>query len=518
MIDQGGNGYAHGRPSGQLSRSRFGWGTLVGGIAIALVASPNYASAKNLNNTIHANVLVTNSALGSGGLGGQLLGYSAGQKNAQKPVTTLSGGSNFLIGPSGVDVDLFVGLECVTSGLANLVTCYQLGANGNTGPAAPPFSNPLDPTTGKAQAAATALPLNLDTGIAPEPNLNVPPEAADSNQWVTNISPLVCINSNLATCNATSPKAPDVCGSGSLVQWAIAAPSPSLMIGGCPAGGTNPELFSDVIAPIGVFVDDVPVTVCEPASANPDLSQGNCEAGQVENTDAEFATPRIWAVESGLGAVTLHVPAVAEAAGLSFATTVQFPLSATTPPPTSIFVAQPPIGGFFATTTDGLLPAPAGDSVDTTSPKYIALGAAEGEAYITDTALGPRRKATRGEFGRIKEFTLSSTPTQFCVEFDLTTTPPTCTEWFQIPVVAGTFETTIEGRGTKLNVPQGIVAFTIPGASGDFIMVANTGSNTVTEYAPGASGNAKPDAILSGPGAKVHTLDLPVGLALTPVP
>jgi hypothetical protein len=74
MIDQGGNGYAHERPSGRLSRSSFGWGSLAGGIAIALVASASSASAGAPKKTIHADILVTNSALGSGGLGGQVLG------------------------------------------------------------------------------------------------------------------------------------------------------------------------------------------------------------------------------------------------------------------------------------------------------------------------------------------------------------------------------------------------------------------------------------------------------------
>jgi hypothetical protein len=419
-----------------------------------------------------------------------------------------------------------LGLEGVTSGLANLVTFYQLGASGDTLPIGVFEDPPLPDTVPPAkQNAVITLPLNLDTGIWPEPNLSVPPTAADSNVWVTNLSPLVCSNTDFQDCNCfdtpladctTSHPAADVCGSGSLVQWAVGAPSPTIMIGGCPAGVTDPAEFSDVVAPIGIFVDDVPVTVCEPADDS-DLSQGNCEDGQVENTSEDFDAPRIWAVESGLGAVTLHVPALAEELGLSIPTNVQFPLSTAVPPPATIFFSQPPLGGFFAVTTDGLLPPPDGDSTDVpTTPKYIAIDASQTTAYVTDTSLGKRRTGTKGEFGRIKEFSLSSTPTQFCVDPPLAPADD-CNTFWQIPVVDGTFTTTIEGRGTMLNAPQGIATFTLPGVTGDFVIVANTGSNTVTEYAPGATGNTKPDAVLSSPGGKIHTLDLPVGITTTPV-
>jgi hypothetical protein len=500
MIDQGGNGNARERRSGWLSRSRIGWGTLAGGLALALIAAPNSASAgstkTNTKRTIHADILVTNSSLGAGGspLGGALLGYSAGQKNAQKPVTNLVGNSTLLFGSSGVTVDFIPdgpGIEGVTDGLANLVTFYQLGANGNTSPIAL-FAD--DPTQ------KPAFPLNLDTGISPEP---------DGDVWISNLSPLICATTDLAECQATSPPPDDICGSGTLVNWVVGDPLPQFILGGCPFDDQADA--SAIVAPIGVFVDEVEVTVCEPEKEKPSASQGNCQEGQVEITYDDFETPRVWAVESGLGAVTLHIPFLGEDLGLAEETSFLFPS-----PTDNVFFSEPPIGGLFFVTTDNLPPA---ESADTTSPRYIALGEQEGEAYITDISLGKRRNGTQGEFGRIKEFSLTSMPTQTCVEFD--TEYMTCERWWQWPVVSGAFDTSIEGRGTQLNVPQGIVAFTADEAiesDGDFIMVVNTGNNTVTEYAPGASGNAKPDAVLSSPGGKTGTLNLPVGIALAPRP
>lgn len=498
MVDQGGNGYGDERPSGKLSRSS--WRGLISGVAaLALAASTATAFAQE----IHANVLVTNSALGSGGLGGQLLGYSAGQKGTQKPTTTLSGANNFLIGPSGVAVDLPVGLEGVTSGLANLVTFYQLGASGNTGPAAPPFANPKF-----TPPFPVAFPLNLDTGIAPQ---------VDGRVWVSSISPPICAVTAIASCTTTSA---DICGSGSISRWTVGKPLPDLVIGGCPAKGTPAALASEVFAPIGLFDDNTQAVLCAD-SAVTSGPQGACaKKGQTQvsfldptkTSNLSLATNRVWAVNS-LGFVSIYLPEVAAALGLEAPTNTAFPPA----PATNVFVSEPPLGGFFATTTDNLLPPPLGHSSDTTSPKYIAVNEAQTTAFITDTALGARRTKTKGQFGRVKEFALTTVPTfQTCL-LPVKTLPTGCALALQNPLILGAFSTSIEGRGTQLNVPQGIVTFTIPG-SGDFVMVANTGSNKVTEYPPGASGNTPPDAVLSGPGGRVHTLDQPVGLSLTPVP
>ncbi len=498
MINQGGNGHAHERPCGKLSRS--GWRSLASGVAaLALVASAGPALA---GGTIHADVLVTNSALGSGGLGGQLLGYSAGQKNAEKPTTTLSGGNNFLIGPSGVAIDLPLGLEGVTSGLANIVTFYQLGANGNTSPIGL-LSNPKF-----TPAFPVTFPLNLDTGIAAQ---------ADDRVWITSLSPPICAVTSIAGCTTTSA---DLCGSGSISRWTVGATTPDLVIGGCPANGIPAALDSQVFAPIGIFVDSTEVVFCADATQVTGGSQGACASSlqsQVVSptnfspSSASIPTNRVWIVNS-LGYVSIYLPEAADAAGLFALTNTAFPPS----PATNVFFSEPPLGGFFATTTDNLLPPPLGASTDTTSPKYIAVDASETTAYITDLALGARRKATKGEFGRIKEFALMTVPEfQTCIEAN-PSVPSGCLIAIQNPLVTGSFSTSIEGRGTQLNAPQGIVTFNL--GTGDFVMVANTGSNTVTEYAPGVSGNARPDAVLSSPGGKVHTLDLPVGLSLTPVP
>jgi hypothetical protein len=169
----------------------------------------------------------------------------------------------------------------------------------------------------------------------------------------------------------------------------------------------------------------------------------------------------------------------------------------------------PPAGGFFATTTDGLLLASIGGaSVDLSVPDYIALGAAIGlspEVYISDDTLGYKGK------GRIKEFSTLDVGGPFvtCLAH-LDPLDPTslCTE-FYTPFEIGVFSTSIEGKKTKLNFPQGIAALNT--GAGDAIFVVNTDTNTLEEFSPGASGNVKPMIKMSGARTGMHE---PVGLAV----
>jgi hypothetical protein len=482
----------------------------MGGVAaLALVASANSASAASpaRNKTIHSGILVTNSSFGSGGAGGALLGYSAGQKNAEKPTISLLGNSTDLFNPAGVAVDLALGFEAVTSsglGLANLVVFYQLGANGNTSPIGVLTNPTFDPPF------PVPFPLDFDTGVTAQTNGQV---------WVSSLSPDLCATTSIADCGATSK---DLCGSGTISLWTLSGPEvtePDLVIGGCEVEGEEVD-SSEIFGPIGLYVDSTESFLCADSTLIEGGSQGNCEDGQTqvsfddpdEPSSYGRTTNRVWVVNS-VGFVTIYLPDLAEdLADIDFfffsETNTPFPPA----PATNVFFAEAPLGGSFATTVDNLFPPPFGASTDLTSPTYIAVNATTTTAFISDKALGFRRKLTKNEFGRIKEFAL--TPTQTCLEPD--DTVPTGCDFAITGAIAGSFSTSIEGRGTQLNAPQGIATFNL--GTGDFVMTVNTGKNTVTEYAPGATGNAKPDAVLSSPGGKIGTLNLPVGLTTTPVP
>jgi hypothetical protein len=305
------------------------------------------------------------------------------------------------------------------------------------------FSGTADGNTApEAVIAGPDTGLDTPSGLAYE---------ADGDLVVANSLGAVCATTPPASCTTASA---DLCSLGSITVYLPGANGdavPDSTIKGC-----STALFE----PVGIAVDRPDVTLFFFGSPF-----------------EVFPSNRYWVTNLAVGYITAYLPGFTGDGDVG------------------------PAGGFFATTTDGLLLASIGGaSVDLSAADYLALGVAASPAapdvYITDDTLG-----YKGE-GRIKEF--STLGLELCFEAD----GDTCILSYA-PFDIGFFDTSIEGKKTKLNFPQGIAALNTGG--GDAIFVVNTDTNTLEEFSPGASGNVKPLIKISGARTKMHE---PVGLAV----
>lgn len=478
MVNIGGESSGFRRLSERRERPTI-WTMLTRGTLAAtmIVAMASLASAGQP--TLADNVAVVNSGGGAAVNGpniGSMETFAAGSKNKQKPLFFNQGTNTGLINATDIkfDIDnqfLVVANSAAALAVATAINFYAVNANSNTGPVLQ-----ITPLTDPEMA--------LPDGLAFE---------QDDDLWIANVLPPHCVASN--PCTTTSP---DLCGVGSIQQFLAGETTPNQTISanGCSAiDPLNPHIF----APQGMVIDQGVAAICLPTTEG---EQGICQTGQTEDT--AFITDRIWVVNNGLGAVTVYEPEVINFLG-------EFSGN-----------EQPPIGGFFPTTTDNLLPpAAGGDSTDVTSPRYIAKDLFPGSAaYITDPTLGFKGR------GRIKIFSTTESPFQVCVsESD------PCTEFLQIPAITAAFEDSIEGDRTKLDFPQGIAvepteisagaaAPSVASLLDDTVYVANSLSWTIEQFDAGDTGNSKPTVIVRGPTNKKSKLRMinPIGLTIPSVP
>jgi hypothetical protein len=282
---------------------------------------------------------------------------------------------------------------------------------------------------------------------------------------------------------------------------------PDEVIGGDP-------LVTVLYEPIGIYVDTTSIELClgEALTAT-DL----CNDPYLSET---FSTRRVWVVQPAIGLVSLFVPEAACDISYAFYLGGAFPEplwchgSSGNPALQPNVIQQPPLGGTFFTTEDGLPPpALGGSSTDPTDPNFIAVQqyASLPEVYITDLAGG-----FHGH-GRIKFF--------YTVPFDqclATATDGDCT----VAVRGGLFgipDGTIEGKKAMLGKPMGIAAMPtsapVAGSqSSDYVdnlFVTNIDRNNIVQFSSSERGNVPPDAYIQG---KKTRMNQPTGIAIPPLP
>lgn len=280
---------------------------------------------------------------------------------------------------------------------------------------------------------------------------------------------------------------------------------PNLIVEDC----TTP-LFS----PVGLFVDEATVDLC--LGSAPDAADLCNPVGG--NVIIPLQTRRIWVVNrtdflttaTGTlflgGYVTVYTPDFAELLDKMGLSSFCVPEPNNTLTPTQLCV-EPPLGGFFYTTTNNGPPCVRGDVCppgdDSTTPDYLAVNTSETTAYLTDISGGFRGR------GRVKMFALHGNPV--CLE----QVSGNCTV-AATPFLSGMDtgkDKEITGARTRINLPMGISVATV--AAGDELFVTNVNSDSLVEFGPGAVGNAAPVAVVEGRGSGMRQ---PTGNAITPPP
>ena len=456
-------------------------GVLVAALVVTATTSASAAGSPGLGSKV---------ATANGGGGAALTGpnissietFAAGTKNKQAPLFFDQGTETDLFNPTDIKfspLGLFLAVANTAAGVGGVppvagTLIFSANANGNTGP---------------LQVLQTPL-TDQTQGVAFD---------AEGDLWVSNLLPAHCLETAAKDCTPTSP---DFCGLGSLQEFVPTGLEPSpfntvpvrtilpcgLVDPAVPADGS---VVSDLIGPIGMFVDETSVEVCVP-SGSPSgacAAVGGVPADLIENP---VFTHRVWVVDNLAGAVTVYEPELAEAIGNQIGTGGGLI--------TDDFTAQAPIGGTFSTA------AFAGDK---TSPQYIASGLVllTPDVYLTDILGGFKGR------GRIKEFSTTAAPA-FCAQPFGETDPADCDVFVLDSFLTGTFEGSIEGSKTKLDQPEGI------GSVADTIYVTNTLSWTIEQFAPDSfaidGANIKPEVIVRGPTNKKskQRMIAPFGLAV----
>jgi hypothetical protein len=278
---------------------------------------------------------------------------------------------------------------------------------------------------------------------------------------------------------------------------------PDEVIGGDPG-------VTVLYEPIGIYVDTTTIELCIGAADN---ATDLCNSPELS---FNFPTRRVWVVQPALGLVTIYVPeAACNISAILFAPGAPWCAgSSGNPALQGNVLQQPPLGGVFPTTVDGLFPPiDGGTSTDPTNANFIAVQqfSSTPEVYITDLAGG-----FHGH-GRIKFF--SSFPIDECLVTD--TTGAIC-EVALRGVQYALPDGTIEGRKAMLGKPMGIAAepVSLPGTNNqsssftDNLFVTNIDRNNIVQFSSTERGNVRPDAYIQGKKTKMNQ---PTGIGIVPV-
>jgi hypothetical protein len=284
--------------------------------------------------------------------------------------------------------------------------------------------------------------------------------------------------------------------------------APDEVIGGDPS-------VTVLFEPVGIYVDSTNIELCLGLA---DTATDLCDDPQ---ESFNYGTRRVWVVQPAIGLVSLFVPEAACSISEVFTSLGAFPEplwchgTSGNPALQDNVIQQPPLGGTFFTTEDGLAPpALGGSSTDPTEPNFLAVQqyAEFPEVYITDLLGGFHNH------GRIKFF--------YTVPFDqcLATTTTTAGTFCIAAIRGGIFgipDGTIEGKKANLKKPMGIAAqpLAVPLAAGqsseyiDNLFVTNVDRNSIVQFSSTERGNVRPDAFIQGRRTKMNQ---PTGIAIPP--
>lgn len=279
------------------------------------------------------------------------------------------------------------------------------------------------------------------------------------------------------------------CGGGSIGVY----PGPDDAAGTAPPNLILEDCTTPMLQPVGLFVDETTINIC---LGTADTATDLCNPAE-GNLIIPVPTRRIWVVNRNGGYVTIYAPDLADTLDQMRLSSFCVPDSNNTPAPTN-FCVEPPFGGFFYTTTDGL--SPFNGSSDTTTPNYLAVNTSETDAYITDISGGFKGR------GRVKAFALQGSAV--CLEQESGNCKVAATPFLSRTDTV--MDKEIAGARTMINLPMGISVATVAG--GDELFVTNVNNNSLVEFGPGASGEAAPIAVVEGPSTGMIQ---PAGNAIT---
>ncbi|MHB8381631.1 MAG: hypothetical protein ACYDC3_04730, partial [Candidatus Binataceae bacterium] len=334
MMNEGGFGLGR---LARACRSRLGgWLPLAGVLIVVAMFALSYGARVWAGGaTLPTQVSVANSGAI---LGGSEETFAAGSKPHSKPLFYNAGLAG---GAAGIAINPFTLHLFVALNTGNAVLGFSPTATGKVAPEQPI----IGPATG----------LDTPSGVAFDADAG--PVSIDSTGeiYVANTLPLICKTTPAASCTGASP---DLCAIGSVEIFASDAVSnatPLVTIKGC---GT--ALFG----PVGIYAEESTVNLCvasatcpptAPSAPDPTGAGALCACNKANNLLIPIPTRRIWVVNRFAGFVSIYTPEFDEALGIPGD-------------------AQPPVGGFFYTTLDGLAPASAGGkSTDVTEPNYLAV-------------------------------------------------------------------------------------------------------------------------------------------------
>ena len=260
--------------------------------------------------------------------------------------------------------------------------------------------------------------------------------------------------------------------------------------------------------PVGIYVDTTTIELCLGKADNAtDLCNGDSE-------HFFYYTRRVWTVQPAVGLVTIYVPEAGCRISEELSSQMYLPGplwchgTSGNPALQDNVLQQPPLGGVFPTTVDGLFPPiDGGTSTDPTDANFLAVQqyAEFPEVYITDLAGG-----FHGH-GRIKFF--------FTVPVDQCLVPELTTDDVVIGCLAairgglyGLPDGTIEGKKTILRKPMGIASEPVSAPSSssqsssydDNLFVTNVDGNSIVQFSSTERGNINPDAYIRGRKTKMN--------------
>jgi hypothetical protein len=505
MMTVGGNPFRIARPSRAQRFSLRDWLPLACatlGAAIFAMGVPSSAWARP------SGPLATTVWIANGGAfnAGSLETFVGGQKKNTHPVYRNVGpntllqnfpGSPFLAtGPAGLTLSPDSDHVTVVGSLVNAVLTFSPTSNGDTAPETV-LAGP-DTLLGTPNGDAYGLSpfffdANRSQGLA---------VSGFNELYVTNIASVLPLPSPIPSSLPTPVVA------ASITEYPEGANGdyiPDEVIGGDPA-------VTVLYEPIGIYVDTTSIELClgEAATAT-DL----CNAPAESET---FSTRRVWVVQPAIGLVAIYVPEAACDISYAFYLGGGFPEplwchgTSGNPALQDNVIQQPPLGGTFFTTEDGLPPpALGGSSTDPTDANFLAVQQYSSlpEVYITDLAGG-----FKGH-GRIKFF--YTVPYDQCL---LTATDGDCT----VAIRGGLFgipDGTIEGKKALLGKPMGIAAMptSTPVSSTqsssylDNLFVTNIDNNSIVQFSSSERGNVQPDAFIRGQKTRMNQ---PTGIGIKP--
>jgi hypothetical protein len=504
MMTVGGNPFQIARPS-RAQRFRLrdwlpGACAILGAAIFAMGVSSNAWAKKS-------GPLATTVWVANGGAfnAGSLETFAAGSKKNTKPLYRNVGpetllqsfpGSPFLAtGPAGVALTPdSPGHVSVVGQLINAVLTFSPTANGDT----PPETVLAGPDT------LLGTPGGDTYGPSPY-YFDSHSQAVVSyynELYVTNIASVFPLPSPLPS------SAPTPVVAASITEYPEGADGdyvPDEVIGGDPA-------VTVLFEPVGIYVDTTYYDLCIGVADN---ATDLCDYPELFFEDY---TRRVWVVQPAIGLVSLFVPdAACSISAILFSPFAPWcPGGSFNPALQSNVAEQPPLGGTFFTTEDGLTPAAlGGTSADPTEPNFLAVQqyASLPEVYITDLLGG-----FHGQ-GRIKFF--------YTVPFDQCLVPELATDGVTVigclvATRGGLFgipDGTIEGRKAMLGKPMGIASMPImaPAAGSqsssydDNLFVTNIDRNNIVQFSSTERGNISPDAFIRGKHAKMNQ---PTGIGI----